>query len=223
MILTAAPRRARWAGRLRLAILVAVALLVGHTAVYALEDGLGSSFAAAMARDGHGAWWFAVVALVAISAGAAASRAVAHLARLESRARGTRRSRADGSFRREATGIARTLLPLVIALFTVQENLEGLVAHGRLVGLDAVIGADRPFAIPILAAVALALSLAGAVVRWRIATLRRRIAHGTATPRRSVATRPLPAGWTTSGALTLRRWMLDRLEAGRSPPLLLPR
>jgi hypothetical protein len=225
MILTTAPGSARLAARLRLVSLVAAALLLAHTAIYAAEDGLGGAFATAMTSNGHGDWWLPLI-LVVFGAGATTIGLVLwRLARLEGRAHGMtwrRRRRGDPSYLVEVGGISRRLVPLVLGLFLVQENLESLAAHGRLLGIDAIVG-SHPLAIPVVALVGLALAFVGALVRWRTAVLRRRLANGTAPERRRLGRSGLAGRWHVIGALAPRAWMLDRLDAGRSPPALLPR
>ena len=227
MILTTAAGPARWATRLRLASLVAVALLVAHTVIYAAEDGLGGAFAEAMDRAGHGSWWLPLSGAVLVAGSVTGLAWVWRLARLEGLARRGSRSPSrqrrgePPGYRAEVVAIARRLLPLVVALFLVQENVEALTAHGRLLGFDAVLAA-HPLALPVLLLVGLALAAVGALVRWRIAVLRRRIADGVGPRRPRSAASAAAANWATVGALAPRRWMLDRLDAGRSPPPALP-
>jgi hypothetical protein len=224
MVLTMAPAGARWGTRIRFGVLVAVALLVAHTAIYAAEDGLGGAFAAAMTAGGHDGWWLPALALTLGAGGFLGGLVLVRLGRLELRARGSRprRRRGTTSFRSETATIARRLIPAVLALFTLQENLEVLAARGRPLGIDALIG-GHPLAVPVLVLVCLGLSLAGALVRLRIATLRRRIGNGPAPARQRPGSARIGAPWRTVGALAPRRWMLDRLDAGRSPPVLLRR
>ncbi|HET7471536.1 MAG TPA: hypothetical protein VFJ71_00285, partial [Candidatus Limnocylindrales bacterium] len=214
---------ARWGTRIRLAILIAVALLVAHTAIYAAEDGLGAAYAAAIARDGHGDWWLALSVVVLALGLALGGWTVGRVLGLEIRARRARpRRREEPPFAPEAVGIARRLVPLVLVLFGIQENIEQLVAHGRVLGVEAVVGPAHPLAIPVLALVALILSIAGAAVRWRIATLERRVANGRSPVRRRIGSDTIGSAWRTVGALAPWRWMSDRLDAGRSPPSFLP-
>jgi hypothetical protein len=225
MVLTTAPVHARWGARVRLAVLVAVALLVAHTAIYAAEDGLGSAFANAMSAGGHDGWWVPTSAVVLVGAALLALAAAIRLVRMEVRARRVRPARArraEASFRSEVSAIARRLVPTVLVLFALQENLEGLIAHGRVLGIEALVGPTHPLAVPILLLVALGLSASGALVRWRIATLTNRIAHDRRRTVRGVHGDPVAPRWRTVGDLAPRRWMLDRLDAGRAPPLVLP-
>jgi hypothetical protein len=225
MILTSAPVHARWGARIRLVLLVAVALLVAHTAIYAAEDGLGSAFASAMSAGGHDGWWVPASTVVMIGGALFGLLAGVGLVRMELRARRVRHGRARGteaSFGNEVIAIARRLVPTVLVLFALQENLEALVAHGRVLGIEALLGPTHPLAVPILVVVALALSGAGALVRWRIATLRHRIAYGWRRPARRAHSDAITPRWRTVGDLAPRRWMVDRLDAGRAPPIVLP-
>ena len=229
MIVTAVPARARWGARIRLAVLVAAALLVSHTAIYAIQDGLGAAFGAAMTLGGHDGWWLPAALAILGGGVLVAGSTIARLLRLEVRARratavhGLRRHQErDPGLGPEALTIGRRLIPLVLAAFTIQENVEQLIAHGRLLGIDALVGPDHPLALPVLVVVSVGLSCLGAVVRWRSAILRDRVADA------SVALRPrgsadrIGAAWRTVGALAPLRWMLDRPDAGRSPPILRP-
>jgi hypothetical protein len=179
--------------------------------------------AAALSRDGHDGWWLPVAIVIGLVGAVAAVVIGGRLGRLELRARHGRKRRAGvPSIRSEAVAIARRLVPIVLTLFALQENLEQLVARGRVLGVEAVIGPTHPLAVPVLVVVCLALSVAGALVRWRIATLRRRLANGTLRrPELRIGSRRIDRVWRTVGALAPRGWMLDRLDAGRSPPLVL--
>jgi hypothetical protein len=224
MVLTTHPARARWGARIRLAILVAVALLVAHTAIYAAEDGLGTAFSAAMSAGGHDGWWLPASAAILSSGALLACLAMIRLGRLEVRARrlSSGGGRPDPGFAREVVAIARRLVPLVLILFALQENLEALIGRGRVLGIDAIVGPTHPLAIPVLVVVALVLSAAGALVRWRIATLRRRLVTGRRLARRGTAVLPPAPRWRSVGGLDPQRWMLGRLDAGRAPPDVLP-
>jgi hypothetical protein len=231
MVLTTAPTWARWAPRIRLAVLAVVAVLIAHTAIYAAEDGLGSGFASAMSRDGHGDWWVPASMTVLAAGMIVAARTLGRLVRLELRVRALflrRRTRpaaggaeARDTYRSEVVAIARRLLPLVVGLFAIQENLEQVVAHGRFVGFEALLGPAHPLALPILLVVGVAVSLVGGLVRWRISTLERRIRERLAQVHPAVAAELVGGRWRTIGALAPMAWMLDRLDAGRSPPIFL--
>ena len=226
MALTTAPERARWAGRVRLSVLTVVALLTAHTAIFAAQYGTGKRFAQTMSSSGHDVWWApASVAVLAIGF-VLLVQTVGGIAHLELRARRTTNAESVVGAERPPIwstigSIWRALLPLVTVLFLVQENIEHLLSHGHLLGLEALGGPEYPLALPILAVVTLALSVLGALVRWRVSVLRARstpIADGA---RRPIVPDAAHGRWRTIGALAPWTWMSDRLDAGRAPPELL--
>jgi hypothetical protein len=222
MVIRTDPRRARWAGRLRLGILALVALLSAHTAIYVAQFGIGDRFAQAMASGGHNGWWMpASVAILGLGFPLLV-QTLGGVAHLEVRARGSGRggSTGRGRFTFEIRSIWGRLLPIVTILFIAQENLEAIAAHGHLVGLDPLT-AGSAVALPTLALISFALSLLGALLRWRVAVLRGRIASPIHRPRRAVQSPVLAGRWQMLGALAPRQWMTDRLDAGRAPPALL--
>ena len=227
MVLTTAPDRARWARRVRLAVLAAVALQSAHAAIFAAQYGLGDRFAAAMARSGHDGWWGPASAIVLGAGMVLLLRALGILADLERAARGRRTpdlpagTAAEGRFGSEVRSIWRRLLPLVTVLFAAQENVEHLLSHGQLLGIDALIGPGYALAVPVLAFVTLVASAAGALVRWRVAVLRARVRAATGLTSRILADDAAAATWQIVGELAPRLWMSDRLDAGRAPPTLL--
>jgi hypothetical protein len=226
MALPTAPARARLAGRLRLGVLALVALLTGHTAIYTLQYGTDGRFARAMSASGHDPWWGPASALVLALGFALLVWSVGGLTHLELQSHRTtaiRSALAPGQPRywTEVRSIWRRLLPLVAVLFLAQENVENLAAHGRLLGLDPLGGPGYPLALPSLGAVTLGLAILGGLVRWRVAVLRDRTTPMAATGLRRVVGHAAHGRWRTIGALAPRRWMLDRLDAGRAPPQLL--
>lgn len=203
-------------------MLALVALLSAHTAIYVAQFGTGDRFARAMAAGGHDGWWVPA-SLVVLGVGfLLLIQTLGGLAHLEDRARASGRDGAAGivPVAPEIRSIWGRLFPLVTILFLAQENLESLVAHGRLLGLDPLIS-DSGIAVPMLALLTLGLSVLGALVRWRVAVLRARIAAPNDRARRPVLARVVAGRWRTVGALAPRQWMTDRLDAGRAPPRLL--
>ena len=224
MLVTTDPDRARWAGRLRIGVLTLVALLSAHTAIYVAQYGLGNRFAAAMANSGHDGWWVPA-SVIALGGGVVALLSIlGTMTRLETIARSTSRMRArrrethGPPFWREVVTIWRRLRPAVTVAFAVQENLEHLAAHGHLLGLEALGGHEYPLALPVLALVTLALSWLGALVRWRIATLRACVGTASQLRRRRLAAETAAGRWQIVGDLAPRDWMSARLDAGRAPP-----
>jgi hypothetical protein len=216
------PDRARWAGRLRLGVLALVALLSAHTAIYAAEFGIGDRFVQSMASGGHDGWWIPASVLVLGIGVLLLVQTLGGLAHLEIRARGVGRRDVAGRARfvPEIRSIWGRLLPLVAILFLAQENIEAVVAHGRLVGLDPLV-ADSAIALPILALITGGLSVLGAVLRWRVAVLRARTTSWKHQTRRAAPAQVVAGRWRTIGALAPRQWLTVRLDAGRAPPALL--
>ena len=226
MILTIAPARVRLAHRIRFAVLALVALVSAHTIVYAGQaGGSASRFAAAMSSAGHDGWWAPASAVVVAAAAAVALRSLGALHRIETAAGAVGAVEPAASadpvvpFRSELLAIWRRLLPTVVALFAIQENVEGVLAHGRLPGIDILVGPGAALVLPTLAAVSLAVALTGALVRWRIARLEARIHRAAAAVRRIVRAERATGRWRAIGDLAPQRWIADRLDAGRAPPL----
>ncbi len=224
MVLTIAPGHARWAARVRFAVLALLALVLGHTIVYAGEAGSGQRFAEAMSANGHDGWWLQGCALIVIAAVGLLLRSIGLLARLGAAAAAIqsveRPSTTDpqASVRGEVLAIWRRLLPAVVVLFALQENVEQVAAHGRLPGIDVLIGPTTLLVVPALAIVTLVLATLGALVRWRIATLGERIREAARLRRRIVRAARITHHRRAIGDLAPRRWMVDRLDAGRAPP-----
>ena len=222
MVMTTDPARARRADRLRLGVLALVALLSAHTVIYAAQYGTGDRFAQAMAIGGHDGWWIPA-SLVVLGVGLLLLiQTLGGVAHLEIRARASGRGGGPGRapLAPDIRSIWGRLLPLVTILFLAQENLEYLVAHGRLLGLDPLI-LDSGMALPMLALISFGLSVLGALIRWRVAVLRARIASTSHQTRRDVVSQVVARRWRMVGALAPRQWMTDRLDAGRAPPRLL--
>ena len=219
MVLTTAADRGRWAVRFRLVVLALVALLAAHSAVYAASYGIGPTYAGAMARDGHDGWWLPASAAILVAGFALLIRILGGVTVLELRARQSPAGPATPgtTFAAEARSLWLRLFPLVALVFTVQENVERIVAHGEVLGLVALGGS----ALPILAFVTLGLSLLGALVRWRVAVLRARIARRLARARRRITADTVASRWRTIATLAPSRWMAARLDAGRAPPRFL--
>ena len=90
---------------------------------------------------------------------------------------------------------------------------------GQVPGIDVLLGAGMPIGLAVLGVVTLALAAVGALVRWRIAVLSERLREA-ANAARTLPTSDGPAReWAHIDALAPHRWIADRRDAGRAPPL----
>jgi hypothetical protein len=243
MVVTLQPRLRRLAWLARLLLLVPAADLVAHDAIYrSLPNG-----EAPRALSAHGYWplFLLVVGILGLSAAWQIVRRLRHLertlralagARLSSPANrrteratvnlGTRRGdpqrhdpgRAAPSYHRDLLRLWPAVTGGTALLFLVQENLEHVAATGVWSGLAPLDGRLHPDGLLLIAAASLLVAAVGALVRWRVALLERRLvlaASGFPPPRPEVA----GPHWSLIAAICRRRWMLVRRDAGRAPPL----
>jgi hypothetical protein len=215
--------RATAMARIRLAVLAVVGLFVGHTAVYLAQYGPGRSFAVAMTSGNHDGYWLAFIVVATTGATVLALRTAVRLWCLRSAARQVHEvdpRRPDAlpapSYRRVVGQLARILVPVLILGYAVQENLEHIVGHGHVLGLGALVGPENPLALPVLSVVAVALAAVGAIVRWRIAVLSRRLTPRPARFERPTAALPPGLAWVIG---PVQREVLRRPHLGRAPPL----
>jgi hypothetical protein len=211
--------------RIRLGLLLIVSVFVAHDAVYIAQYGLGGRLAAVMSERGHDGYWPAMIALAVIAAAVVVVASATTITRLRLRLgsvpvvvddAGTR-----PDYRSVLLALWRVLFPATVLVFAIQENLEVFAAHGVVPGIDVLFGPEAPLAIPVLAAVTLALAAIGAVVRWRIAYLQQRVAR-VAARRPPILSDSPSREWRTVHARAPHRWTAVRLDAGRAPPLVLP-
>jgi hypothetical protein len=223
MILQASLDRARLGRRVRTGVLAIVALLIAHDAIFLAEYGTGPSFARAMTEGGHDGYWLPFTVGATIAGGLLLLRSLTAVRRLEAEAGrvGWLEDQPAPSYWSEELAIWRVLFPVVTLLFAIQENLEHLALHGHLLGLEALAGPENPLALPVIAVITGALAALGALLRWRIAVLRRRIAAVTAARPRATDDRLCPE-WGSVHAFAPHRWITGRLDAGRAPPRLFP-
>jgi hypothetical protein len=222
MIFGAPLDRVRLGRGLRTGILAIVALLVAHDAIFLAQYGAGPDFARAMAEGGHDGYWLPFTVTAILGGGLLLLRALTTIRVLDLRASTLERVELPApSYASELLGIWRGLFPLVAVLFAIQENVEHLAEHGHILGLGALAGPEYPLALPVIAMVAFALAALGALIRWRIAGLRARIATASAkrVPHADVRVAP---EWRAVHAAAAHRWTLDRKDAGRAPPRTLP-
>jgi hypothetical protein len=222
MIVLTSPRLASLAPRLRQVILALAAVFVAHDAIYVTRFGIGAGYARAMSAHGHDAYWApvsivltALVALVALAALAAYLRLRAEAARAGAV------SVVGPSYVGELAGVWLRLFPTVAALFAIQENVEHLVVDGHLVGVAPLVGGGSAVVLPVLATTTFVLAAVGAVVRWRIRVLEARVAAAIRQRFAFVRAVTRPAGWEIVAATVAHRWIIDRRDAGRAPPLRL--
>jgi hypothetical protein len=216
---------ARLAARIRFGLLVGIGLLVGHDAVYAAEHGIGPGYGSAMTALGHDAYWLPITGLGALAAIGLAVAAALAIGRLQRRLRRIASSKlirtSSIAYRRELRSLYPALFLAVVALFTLPENLETVLARGDLPGVDVLLGGPLPVAIPVLGLVSLGLAAIGALVRWRIATLQARLRGALHAARQAMADAQPAPEWAEVGAVAPHRWILGRRDAGRAPPLVL--
>jgi hypothetical protein len=228
MTLTTSARIARLAARTRFVLLALVSLFLGHDAVYVAEHGIGPGFASAMTDLGHGVYWgpftsAAAAAAIALSVGSGFA-----LVRLHVRLARTAPFMLQGpdpvgpsAYRQELAAIWPRLAIAVVALFVAQENVEAVLAHGVVPGIDVLFGGGLPLALPVLVLVSFAVAAVGALVRWRIGVLAARL-RAKAPPARAALRASTPAReWAGIDAAAPHRWILDRRDAGRAPPVSL--
>lgn len=221
MIVSATPRIARVGSRLRAIALVLAALFAAHDAIYLARYGPGTGYAVAMSASGHDGYWLPASLLIVAAAAVAFLSALLVLDRLERVVHSAPpvRARTGPSYGGELVNLWPRLLVAVAVLFAIQENLEGLAAGGRLVGLDPLFGPDAWLVPPVLAITTLVLAAVGAVLRWRVRVLRARVEAA----RRAQVFGRLHAStpsrrWLTTPAGVSRGLAASRPDAGRAPP-----
>ncbi|HEY7522580.1 MAG TPA: hypothetical protein VH720_02845 [Candidatus Limnocylindrales bacterium] len=209
-------RAVRIATRLRIWLLVAIALLISHDAAYVARYGIGDSLARAMSDQGHDVYWLPASVVAAILGIVVLGLGIRRLVLLRRTATGPASSDGAG-YSHELFSIWKRLLPIVSALFAVQENLEHFVTHGgHLVALDPLFAN-----LPALAATTFVLAVVGAIVRWHVRALERRVhAARISSCERPTSIHP-PRDWGRLVAAVPHRWTITRLDAGRAPPRLL--
>jgi hypothetical protein len=193
--------------RLRAAALMPAAVLTVHQLRYLLAFGGGTE--QELEKEGH-QYLSALAAPIAMSVAIVVGLFLARLASAW-RAGGEE----EGAPRHGFLRLALTVGAALLALYSCQELLEGMLASGHPGGFDGVFGAGGWWAVPLSLAcglvIAAALRGARAAIRWAAARHRRpRISHG----------RPAPASRPPRIALP-RPVPLADAAAGRAPPLAL--
>jgi hypothetical protein len=219
MTFTLAPSLARPAGGLRAVILVLAALFVTHDAIYLARFGV-TGYGPAMGGGGHGYWVPATMAIAAATLGVIYLGLLAYV-RLHRAAGEPTFAMARPSYLDEVARLWRQLFPAVALLFLAQENLEHLAVDGHAAGITPLIGTGADGVLLVLAATTFVFAALGALVRWRIAILRARMAAATRRFAR-VAGRNAPRTWQLVGAIAAHGRMADRRDPCRPPPHVPP-
>jgi hypothetical protein len=193
--------------RLRAAALMPAAVLTVHQLRYLLAFGGGTG--QELEKEGH-QYLSALAAPIAMSVAIVVGLFVARLASAWREGEGE-----EGAPRRSFLRLALTIGAALLALYSCQELLEGMLSTGHPGGFDGVFGDGGWWAVPLSLAcglvIAAALRGARAAIRWAAARHRRpKLSHGRPAPaprpRRIALPRPVP---------------LAGAAAGRAPPLAL--
>ena len=199
-----------------------VALVLSHSLVYLVR--YGSAYGEALAHNGHDAAWTLAVWSTAILGGWLAVAGLARLLRLGRAVterwptgdfQGNERARAGTWLRSWLLDATRLTLATAV-LLTVQENVEHLAAGLPLQGVVMLLQPEYPFALAIVAAVALAVSLVVALYRRRRDELLARLRHA-----RAAYATELPPGRPARNQLLPPASILGRIGGLRAPPALL--
>jgi hypothetical protein len=223
MIVRTTPRWATLGPRLRNSILVLFALFVAHDAIYLAQFGTGAPFAQAMTDGGHDGYWVPASLVVGAAVALTFLGVLGALARLERQAQCIGGAGNGPSYWSELGSTWLRLFPTVGLLFGIQENVEHLFIDGHVAGLDPLFGPGTSLTVPVLAATTLVLTAIGSLVRWRIRVLEARLAGAERQTFQRVSAICQPGHWTTIAAAIAHRRILDRRDAGRAPPSILPR
>jgi hypothetical protein len=209
-----------WRDRLRTGALALVAFSLAHNLTFLTT--YGGSYAAALARTGHGPGWTAAVALVAVLAATLALAGAIRLLQLSHLAR----ELAAGGIRVGSAGLRDLtrqglrswleILSCALMLFVAAENLEHLAVGLPAPGLG-MLGVDSQHpALVIFAAVAFAAALVDALYRWRRDVLRARIEAARSRWPRTALSAPRPdIPWIERRHQAIAGFGI----AGRAPPL----
>jgi hypothetical protein len=194
--------------RLRAAALMPAAVLTVHQLRYLLAFGGGTG--QELEKEGH-QYLSALAAPIAMSVAIVVGLFVARLASAWREG-----ATVEGAPRRSFLRLALLIGGSLLALYSCQELLEGMLSSGHPGGFDGVFGDGGWWAVPLSLAcglvIAAALRGARAAIRWAAARHHRpKASHGRPAPaprpRRLALPRPVP---------------LAGAAAGRAPPLALP-
>ncbi len=181
----------RAGGWLRFAAMGLVSLVVAHNLIFLA--GFGASYGEALLRTGHSSAWSSAVTTVLIGAVGCVLLAARQLRRLAARAGASSAPGDAAPSTRSVAGrwvrLGLRLTVLTAAAFAVQENVEHLASGEPLPGLSTLGSVEYPNAIWIIALVAFAVGLVGALFGWRFERLLARIRSARPSRRRPTATR----------------------------------
>ena len=174
------------AGRVALAVLIAVSAVAAHQVTYLLGFG-GDGFGRAIGAGGHDGYWAPFVALVLLAATILALVTVRQLRRLSAHAAHLGSgSHPSGELRGFLWAAAVLWFRLGVAttiVYAVQENVERVLVGLGPSGLDAL-AAHGLLPIIVVLVASLVVATVAALVRWRCEVLRARLARDGAQPRR---------------------------------------
>jgi hypothetical protein len=215
------------AGRLHLAVLLALpSFVAAHDVIFLLTYGARNA-AMVLSRDGHGAQWIATVVSAAMTVTVLIGVGTWRLLTLagEARAAGAARQgnaplrlpRSLGALGRELLALWPVVLLGAIAMFVITENVERLVVGQPAPGL-AVLASNAYVDAPlVLAAISGLVSLVAALYAWERDVLVRRIALARRRwQRRSAVVRP------ANHPPIPRRPLSGQHLARRAPPAFAP-
>jgi len=191
--------------------LAGLALLVSHDAVYFVQIGPGAELARVLRGAAHEYWGVGSALLTAVGALAVLSTLF--------RLRQLRRKASDLAIRPTRSyprRVLRTwaLLLVVVAVgFVIQESVEHVIAHGHAIGAGALLSAEYPLSLPVIAAItglaALVVALAADVERRLLAAIESALAR----------LRPRRAVHRQTAVEPLRSSVRSRPGASRAPPV----
>lgn len=144
------------------------ALIVSHDAVFLVQVGPGAGLTAALRGAAHEYWGTAsaLVALAVALLGIAAISRLRHLRRTAAALGATKRRGGGGrAYLRRVVWTWAAMAAAVAIGFAVQENVEHVLGHGHLLGVEALAGPEYPLAMPVIGAVTLLASLLAAAIR----------------------------------------------------------
>jgi hypothetical protein len=189
-----------------------IALLVSHDVVYLVQVGPGAELARVLRGAGHEYWGLGSALLAGIGV-VAALVTLLRLRHLRHAARGIH-VRSTRSYPRRVLRTWALLLVVVAVGFVIQESAEHVIAHGHTIGFGALLSAEYPLALPVIATIT---GLAALVVALAADAERRLLAAIASALTRM---RPLRAAHRPAAPAPRRSSIRSRPGASRAPPVL---